>query len=178
MEEYSAPEKQNPVFYIALIGVLTALTTAVTAVLVIPFPTTSGYLNIGDTVVMTSGLMLGPAGAFFVGGVGSAMVDAVVAPQYAPITLIVKGCEGLVIALVSRSKEPSKRLRARDALALVCGAVVMLTGYFVGETWLLMLGIGPALLELVGVNSIQVTVGVLVAAAVGPVLRDHLRQLG
>ena len=77
MEEYSASEKRNQVFHIALVAVLTALTTAVTAALVVPFPTTSGYLNIGDTIVMTSGLLLGPAGAFFVGGVGSAMVDAV-----------------------------------------------------------------------------------------------------
>jgi hypothetical protein len=51
----------------------------------------------------------------------------------------------------------------------------MLTGYFVAET--LLLGIGPAILELVGVNSIQVTVGVVVAAAVGPVVRNYLAQL-
>jgi uncharacterized membrane protein len=178
MEEYSAPEKRNQVFYIALVAVLTALTTAVTAAFVIPFPTTSGYLNIGDTIVMISGLLLGPTGAFFVGGVGSAMVDAVLAPQYVPITLLVKGCEGMVVSLISHGNESDKKLRPRDVLALVCGAIVMLMGYFDGETWLLMVGIGPALLELIGVNSIQVTVGALVAAAVGPVLRDYLSQLG
>ncbi len=177
MEEYSASEKRNQVFHIALIAVLTALTTAVTAALVVPFPTTSGYLNIGDTIVMTSGLLLGPAGAFFVGGVGSAMVDAVYAPQYVPITLMVKGCEGLVVSLISHGNEPGKKLRPQDVLALVCGAIVMLLGYFGGETWVLMVGIGPALLELVGVNSIQVAVGVLVAAAIGPALRDYLGQL-
>jgi uncharacterized membrane protein len=175
MEEYPNPEKQHPVFYVALIAVLTALTTAVTAALVIPFPTTSGYLNIGDTVVMIGGLLLGPVGAFFIGGVGSAMVDVVVAPQFAPITLVVKGCEGLVVALVSHGPDSPGRLRIRDVIALVCGALVMLTGYFVAET--LLLGIGPAMLELVGVNSIQVTVGVVVAAAVGPVVRDYLAQL-
>lgn len=177
MEEYSNPEKQNTVFYIALVAVLAALTAAVTAALVIPFPTTSGYLNFGDTIVMIGGLLLGPAGAFFVGGVGSAMADAVLAPQYAPITFIVKGCEGLVVALISRTNRTGKNLRPRDALALACGALVMLTGYFVGETWLLMVGVGPALLELVGVNSIQVTVGAAIAVAVGPLLRDYLRQL-
>jgi uncharacterized membrane protein len=178
MEEYLAPEKRNQAFHIALVALLTALTTAVTAAFVVPFPTTSGYLNIGDTIVMTSGLLLGPAGAFFVGGVGSAMVDVVLAPQYAPITLLVKGCEGLVVSLISHDGKPANRLRPRDILALVCGAIVMLVGYFIGEAWLLMVGIGPALLELIGVNSIQVAVGALVAAAAGPVLRDYLGQLG
>jgi len=175
MEEYSGPQKQKPVFYMALLAVLTALTTTVTVAVVIPFPTTSGYLNIGDTIVMISGLLLGPIGGLIAGGVGSAMADIIVAPQYAPITLVVKGCEGLVVGLISRSKRPAKRIQIRDIVALVCGAIVMLAGYFIAES--VLFGTGPAWLELLGVNSIQVTVGIVVAAAVGPVLRDYLEQV-
>ena len=106
-DDNSNPALRNFIFYrspvfLALTIVFTALTTVATLLLVIPFPATSGYFNLGDSLVMISGLLLGPLGGFVAGGVGSALADMVGYPHFAPITFIVKGCEGLVVGLFSQ----------------------------------------------------------------------------
>ena len=162
---------RSPVFF-ALTIIFTALTTVATLILVIPFPATSGYFNLGDSLVMLSGLLLGPLGGFVAGGMGSALADMVGYPHFAPITLIVKGCEGLVVGLFSQQIKAASRIGGRDILGLILGAFVMLLGYFLAEAFLF--GWEVAFLELVCVNSIQVTVGIFVAISVGAVARKYL----
>ncbi|MFX0168105.1 MAG: ECF transporter S component [Candidatus Hodarchaeota archaeon] len=177
LNAYSGWGVRNFVFYrstvfFALTIVFTALTTVATLLLVIPFPATSGYFNLGDSLVMISGLLLGPVGGFIAGGTGSALADMVAYPHFAPITFIVKGCEGLVVGLFSQQIKAVSRIHLRDILGLLLGACVMLLGYFVAEAFLF--GWEAALLELVWVNSIQVTVGIFVALSVGSVVRKYL----
>ena len=95
--EYFRPAGKNSAINIALLAIFTALATITTLVLTIPYPVTNGYFNLGDTIVMLGGLILGPIGGFIVGGVGSALADMIVAPIYAPITLVVKGFEGMAV---------------------------------------------------------------------------------
>jgi uncharacterized membrane protein len=161
--------------FLALTAIFTALTTVVTLLLVIPFPATSGYFNLGDSLVMLSGLLLGPIGGFIAGGVGSALADMVGYPQFALITFIVKGCEGLMVGLVRRPIQNSLRIHLRDVLGLLLGALIMLLGYFLAET--LLYGWQAAFLELVWVNSIQVTAGIIVALIVGPVAKRSLSTI-
>jgi uncharacterized membrane protein len=168
----SNPTISNPTVFIAITAIFTALTTVTTLLIVIPFPATSGYFNLGDSMVMISGLILGPLGGFIAGGVGSALADLVGYPHFAPITFIVKGCEGLVVGLITRQTQTSSRIHIRDVLGLLLGACVMLVGYFIAEA--LLYGWEVALLELVWVNSIQVTVGILVALFVGSLVRRYL----
>lgn len=176
-EENTDPVLRNFLFYrspvfLALTIVFTALTTVATLLLVIPFPATSGYFNLGDSLVMISGLLLGPFGGFVAGGVGSALADMVGYPHFAPITFIVKGCEGLVVGLFSQKIQTTSRIHFRDIFGLILGAFVMLMGYFVTEAFLF--GWEAALLELIWVNSIQVTVGIFIAISVGAVVRKYL----
>ena len=144
---------------------LTAAMTAVTAVVTmitgsfVPFPATGGYLNLGDSMVMLSGLLFGASLGGFAGGVGSALSDILLGYGYfAPLTLLIKGMEGYLVGLIGNSKSISRKVAG-----VVTGAITMLAGYFLVETPLK--GMGAALGELVAINSIQVTVGAVVALA-------------
>ncbi|MHA1960870.1 MAG: ECF transporter S component [Candidatus Thorarchaeota archaeon] len=165
----------NWVRYVALLAMMLALTTVGTVVFLIPFIPTQGYFNLGDAFVMLSGMLLGPVGGFIAGGAGSAMADVALAFAYfAPITFVVKGCEGLFVGLISRRSWNQDRVNMWDVLAVAVGALVMLTGYFLAEVFLY--GFEAALAELIFVNSIQVSVGAIVTLLVGPTVRGFLRE--
>jgi uncharacterized membrane protein len=174
-EETDDIKRYNPTLYLTLIAILTALTTVTTVVLVVPFPSTFGYFNLGDALVMISGLLLGPFGGLIAGGVGSAMGDVLLGySYYAPITLIVKGGEGLVVGWFSRYAKGMVKLNLADIVGLILGSLIMLYGYLVSETYFY--GFEFALAEMIWVNLVQVTVGGIVAISVAPTIRNYLRQ--
>jgi len=173
--EYFRPAGKNSAINIALLAVFTALATITTLVLTVPYPVTNGYFNLGDTIVMLGGLILGPIGGFIVGGVGSALADMIVAPIYAPITLVVKGFEGMAVGFFCSKTIGVVRLSKWDIIGVLIGSVIMLVGYLVGE--ILLWGFGPALAELVVVNLGQVAAGSFVALIVGPTIRIYLRTI-
>ena len=165
----------NPTVNLAIIAMLTALTTVATAILVIPFPSTQGYFNLGDSLVMISGLLLGPIGGFFAGGVGSAFADIILGwTAYAPVTFIAKGFEGFLVGLLSMKTTRGKRLSPWDIVGLLLGSIAMLMGYLLGEVFLLGYTFEAALAELITINSIQVIMGSIVTILVGPLLRRYL----
>jgi uncharacterized membrane protein len=167
--------KRNPTIFMALVAILAALTTVVTVVLVIPFPTTFGYLNLGDTLVMTSGIILGPIGGFITGGVGSALGDVLLGySYYAPITFLVKGGEGLVVGWFARYAKHTAKLNLADVVGIILGAIIMLYGYLVSETYFY--GFESALAEMIWVNLFQVIVGGIVAITIAPTIRKYLHQ--
>jgi uncharacterized membrane protein len=144
---------------IALTAVMTAVTAVVTMITgsFIPFPATGGYLNLGDSMVMLSGLLFGASLGGFAGGVGSALSDILLGYGYfAPLTLLIKGTEGFLAGFIGNSTRFPRKLAG-----VVSGAITMLAGYFIVETPLK--GMGAALGELVAINSIQATVGAIVA---------------
>lgn len=175
--EYFRPRYPSLTLYLSLLAVLTALTVVATVWLSIPFPATSGYFNFGDALVMISGLLLGPVGGLVAGGVGSMIADLVVAPWYAPITVIVKGLEGMAVGIIGRPSRQESRASRRDLLAVIVASCIMLVGYLLGEVFVLNYGIGAALAELVAINSIQVIGGSFAALMVGPRVRSYLRDL-
>ncbi|MHA1909445.1 MAG: ECF transporter S component [Candidatus Thorarchaeota archaeon] len=167
----------SPTIYIVLLALMTALTTVATVVFIIPFPSTAGYFNLGDAMVMISGILLGPVGGLVAGGVGSAMGDvALNYLPFAPITLAVKGGEGLVVGMISRYARSGKKVSPWDILGVLLGSIIMLAGYLVGEVMFLGISSGLALLELITINSIQVIMGSIVALVVGPILRTFLQS--
>jgi uncharacterized membrane protein len=173
--EYFRPRTSSPALYMTLLAVMTALTTIATIIIAIPFPTTSGYLNFGDTMVMLSGLILGPLGGFMAGGFGSALGDITLGYfHFAPITLIVKGCEGMCVGIICHRVRFQSRLSRWDILGFLVASIVMLTGYFLGE--LPLYGLVPALEELLFTNSIQVIAGSVVTAIAGPAVRGFISK--
>lgn len=157
VKERKAPKPRE----IALTAVMTAVTAVVTMITgsFVPFPATGGYLNLGDCMVMLSGLLFGASVGGFAGGVGSMLSDILLGYGYfAPLTLLIKGTEGFLAGFIGNSTRFSRKLAG-----VIAGAIAMLAGYFLVETPLK--GVGAAFGELVAINSIQVTVGAVVSLA-------------
>lgn len=131
--------------FIIYLAVFTALVFVATIAIAIPMPTGVGaYLNFGDIVIFISSALLGPWGGLVAGGIGSMLADIVYAPIFAPLTLIVKGTEGLIVGLVVYLlRKAFKQEKVQDyvsyVIAFTIGAILMVSLYCVGTG--LMLGI-------------------------------------
>ena len=151
-------------FRISTIAILTAITALFTYAVRIPVAPTRGYLNLGDVAIFFSAFTFGPVTALIAGGVGTAIADIVAGySQWAPISLVVHGLQGLVIGLVAGiaaagdETSPSTEV-IRWIVAAIGGAAVMCGGYLLSGS--LMMGFGAALVELPG-NALQNAAGVL-----------------
>jgi len=179
--EYFRPIGKNSAANIALLAIMTALATIMTLVIQIPYPGTTGYFNFGDSMVMIGGLLLGPVGGFFAGGVGSALADLISGYTfYAPITLVVKGLEGMAVGYFSFKVKKHVRISKWDIVGVLVGAIIMLSGYFVAQVALFAAPLGfdvaiaVAIGELVTINLAQVVIGGAVALIIGPTIREFV----
>ena len=87
---------------LALTPIFTALVTVATMVFTISVPATSGYFNVGETVIYITAILFGPYVGAIAGGVGAAISDLILAPVFAPATLIIKALEGAIVGFLSR----------------------------------------------------------------------------
>ncbi|HNV63400.1 MAG TPA: ECF transporter S component [Candidatus Cloacimonas acidaminovorans] len=134
-----------------LIVGLTVMVMIATVLVRIPVPG-GGYFNLGDVVIIFSGLFGGWKAGLIAGGIGSALADLIGFPVFAPITLIVKGLEGLVAGLA----KPAVKWQIYFFPAIA--VIIMIAGYFLG-CWLFPnLGLAVAIADL-PVNIIQAVAG-------------------
>jgi uncharacterized membrane protein len=119
--------------------------------------------------VVWAGLWLGPIGGLFVGAIGPTIADAIGFPQFMLATAVTKGLEGFLVGLIAYRSTSI----ARRTVASICGASLIVIGYFVFEAyvypWLgrkvplfAVTDLGAAVIEILP-NTIQAVVG----AAVG-----------
>jgi uncharacterized membrane protein len=149
-----------------------AATTAVATMLVrIPIPATNGYLNFGDIMVFASALLFGRFVGGLAGGIGSAIADMIGYPLFAPYTLVIKGLEGFVAGSIRDGKSTR-----RDLLGWLVGAIVMVSGYFLAEAYVMGLGV-PAAAGEVPFNVVQVLSGVVVAIPLARGLRNRIPKI-
>ena len=81
-------------------ALFTALTTVATLVIQVPSPM-SGYVNLGDAMVLLSAWILGPVYGTAAAGIGSMLADLLSGyAYYAPGTLIIKCLMAFVAAQV------------------------------------------------------------------------------
>ncbi len=109
-------------------ALMASLTAAATMIIHIPSPF-SGYIHLGDGLILLSGILLGPIAGAAAGGVGSMMADLLSGYAfYAPATLIIKGLAACSAGYLY------KRLRPLPFLAAgaVCSTIVT-GGYFAFE---------------------------------------------
>jgi len=156
---------------LGLAAVFAALVAVSTLMIQIPVPATGGYINVGDAMIFTSALLLGPLVGAAAGGVGSAIADAVSYPVYAPYTLVIKGFEGFIAGHIRNGKS-----LARDLLAWIVGSTVMVLGYFVAEAYVMGLGPVSAVVEVPG-NVFQVVFGGVVGIPLSRTLRKILPSI-
>lgn len=163
--------RRSPIVAVVLSAVMAALVTVATYIIQVPVPTTTGYINVGDTMIFVGALVFGPLIGGIAGGIGSALADMWGGYwHFVPITLVVKGIEGLVAGFVSDG-----RRTWRDLLAVLLGGAIMILGYFIAETFLLGYGAEAALVEVPG-NMFQVTAGGLVGIPVSYAVRRYTRS--
>lgn len=136
-------------------SMLMALTIVATILIKIPSPATKGYLNLGDTIVLLSGLLLGKKAGFLIGGIGSAIADILLGyTYYAPITLIVKGIEGFIAGYLMEKNF----FKNKEFLITLIGGFIMAVGYYIFQIPLY--GSKAALLSMPG-NLVQGLIGAI-----------------
>ncbi len=152
--------KKSGALQVAIIAILTAVVVVFT--MVVKVPTARGYLNLSDVAILCIAFTFGPWTAFLTAGLGSALADLLGGyAQWAPISFLCHGLEGLAVALVVRGRELSL---SRRAVALLFAIIAVAGGYFL-LSGLFVAGFGVAAAEIPG-NLAQVVVGFVLGQAV------------
>jgi uncharacterized membrane protein len=136
-------------------------------------PATGGYFSFSDIAVLFVSFAFGPITGLVAGGVGAGLADLSAGyAQFAPITLVAHGLEGLVAGLIAQ--------RGRGVgwmlPAWIGGAVPMVLGYYLGETIVLQIASSQALIE-APFNFLQVIVGGIVGTALTLAVRRAYPQI-
>ena len=148
---------------IALTAVLTAVVVVFTLIVRVPTPI-KGYISLCDVVITFSAFRFGPWVAAIAGGVGTGIADLIGGyAQWAPLSFIIHGLQGLLIALIARSKAGKDAKLLLMILAGVIGMLVMTGGYYLAGGFLY--GFEAALVE-IPLNLMQSGVGVILGIAV------------
>ena len=133
-------KRANPMkveYELAIGAVFASLVCVATLALTLGIPATGGYFNIGEIVIYVAALLFGPIVGALAGGVGAGLADMLVAPQFAPGTLIVKSCEGAIVGFLNRSFRLASRPQWGRFIALLgvgIGLFLAITGFmFYGQ---------------------------------------------
>jgi len=155
---------------VAAIGVMGALATISTMIFVFPIPATSGYFNLGDTIVVITSLTFGPTVGAIAGGLGSGLADLLGGwYNWVIFTAIIKGAEGFVAGTLAGPKEG--RTMNKTIVAWAAGGLCMVGGYFLVQVF--MYGFTGALAEL-PFNVVQMLVSGLIGIPVSAALKSRL----
>ncbi len=162
---------QSTVFKIAASAIFAGLVAVATLLLVVPIPATSGYFNLGETIIFVAALLLGPV-IGMAAGAGASIADVLVAAQFAPGTFTIKAIEGFLVGFLFRKiNRKINNITISASIAIAIGGLEMVAGYFLYETLALGYPFALALAE-VPFNIVQMLVGLVVAV---PVMHGVLR---
>lgn len=154
---------------IVLYGMAIAVVFASTFFIKIP-NALDGYMNLGDGMIMLFASIASPLGGFLIGGVGSALADLVGGyPHYIIFTLIIKGFEGFMIAILYQRLP--KKLRW---FTFIIASFIMVTGYFFAKWYLKQ----SMLIALSGIpeNILQSGIGMVIALIAMPKFRTIAKK--
>ena len=158
----------NKTLKLVISALLAAMVCVATMVIKIPIPATGGYINIGDCMVIVSGIILGPLFGGLAAGIGSALADILSGYlTYAAATFIIKALMAAVVGFIV--KEIGKKSLLRFILAGISAEAIMIVGYFVFEAALMGYGLGA--LSAVPGNAIQGAAGIIISVILIPILK-------
>src|SRR5690606_12590384 len=83
--------------YLALFIAMIALATYFIKILGL----NTSYYNLGEAFIFMIAIVFGPKAGLITGALGSSIVDLILAPIWAPFTLLIKGLEGWVVGKLS-----------------------------------------------------------------------------
>jgi uncharacterized membrane protein len=122
---------------VANAAIFTAFVAAATMAFSLSIPVTSGYFNIGEIMVYTAALLMGPYVGAFAGGVGSMISDLSLGfAIYAPGTLVIKGIEGFIVGYLGNRGLASLPRSAYRLTTVLLGVAVGSLVSWLGVTYL------------------------------------------
>lgn len=137
-------------------GLMAALICVLTMFPHIPIPAGSGYIHLGDGMILLASMVVGPL-AIPAAAIGSALADVFSGfALYAPATCIIKALVALVAWLMHR-----KGHILQTAVAFIIAEALMVAGYFTFEWFVVR---EYAVVDILG-NSIQGLSGVALGVA-------------
>lgn len=153
---------------LVMAALLAAMTCIATMVIKIPITATGGYINLGDCIVLLSGILLGPLYGSLAAGIGSAFADLFSGyVVFAPATFLIKGVMAVVVGLFV--KDLSKKSIVKTAISGLIAECLMIAGYFFFEAVFMGYGFGAA--AAIPGNAIQGVVGLILALILIPIFR-------
>lgn len=159
-------KKFKNLIYAALFAALTCIATMVIR---IPTPGTGGYIHPGDSIVILSGIFLGPMYGSLSAGIGSAMADIIGGYFfYAPATFLIKGITALLCGYVYEYLAKSRK--SCYLAVFLCGLIDMAVisgGYYLFEMFFY--GVKGALAS-IPANLIQGISGLILSISLYPIL--------
>ena len=162
-------EKTFTTYELITAAVFAAVVCVATLVIRMPIPATSGYINLGDSMVFVSALLYGARIGGIAGGVGSALADIIGGyGSWAPFTLVIKGLEGFVVGHLAQ-----KDSVLWSIFAVSIGGCILIAGYFIVEVMLY--GVPAALAELPG-NFFQAVSGLLISIPLVAAIKKGMPQ--
>lgn len=164
--------RKNKTIKIIMAALMAAMTCIATMIIKVPSPT--GYIHLGDGMVLLSGIILGPIYGGAAAGIGSMFADLFLGyAGFAPATLIIKALAAIVGGAVYHAlygKLSHSKLKLTVViLAGICGGVIVTGGYFVFEGYIMNLGYAAAASS-VPFNLVQNAFGIIVSTILLPVL--------
>lgn len=161
--------KKTNVKTIVIASLAIAIIFILTAFVVVPIGQ-FGYVNVGDSGIMLFASMLSAPFAFLCSAIGSALADIYLGySQYALFTFIIKGLEGLCIALLF------KKIKGKwQPLAYTVGMLCMVIGYYLSDVFLLQNAY--AALGGVSFNLLQGATSVFIASVLHVMLYRHFQS--
>ena len=124
---------------LTMAAVFAALVCMTTIAFVVSIPATTGYFNVGEAIIYVAALLFGPYVGAFAGGLGAAMADVLVAPVFAPGTLVIKSIEGAIVGflgkkLVTQTSKTNWKIYT-TLLGAIVGVLLAITGslYYSGN---------------------------------------------
>ncbi len=155
---------------VAAIGIMGALATIATMMFTFPIPATSGYFNLGDSIVIITSLTFGPLVGALAGGLGSGLADLLGGwYNWVIFTTVIKGAEGYIAGYMAGDHDT--RTMKKTVTAWLVGGAVMVGGYFIVQVF--MYGFAAALSEL-PFNMVQMIVAGFVGIPISNALKDRL----
>lgn len=148
---------------IAVYALMSALVTVATFAIRIPMVATDGYLNIGDGIVLFTGVAFGPAAGFIAGGIGSALADLISGYAHWILpTLLIKGLEGALAGVLFFLLKKLRLNRFLSAgISAIPSVILMVAGYFFAS-WIMKGSAAVAFTSVPG-NAIQGGIGIVLA---------------
>lgn len=149
-----------------------ALLVALAAVLTFfpKFPTPTGYVHFGDSIIYVAAAFLGPIAGAFVGAAGHSLADLLGGyPIFVLPTFIIKGLMGFVIGKIVYQNFKAPRFIAAGIAALL----IVTFGYYIAE--IPMFGAEAAMAALIS-SPVQWLMSVAASAILIPIVNKTMKR--